>query len=45
MYNSQNADISQSGSKFHMMKFNLLYDKNNSLQKKIKLEQVRKEIN
>jgi len=27
------------------IKFNLLYDKNNSLQKKIKLEQVRKEIN
>ena len=26
------------------IKFNLLYDKNNSLQKKIKLEQVRKEI-
>ena len=27
------------------IKFNLLYDKNNSLQKKIKLEQLRKEIN
>ena len=27
------------------IKFNLLYDNNNSLQKKIKLEQVRKEIN
>jgi NAD+ kinase len=26
------------------MKFNLLYDKNRSLQKKIKLEQIRKEI-
>ena len=25
------------------IKFNLLYDKNNSLQKKIKLEQLRKE--
>ena len=27
------------------IKFNLLYDKNRSLQKKIKLEQIRKEIN
>ena len=27
------------------IKFNLLYDKNRSLQKKIKLEQLRKEIN
>ncbi len=27
------------------IKFDLLYDKNNSLQKKIKLEQIRKEIN
>ena len=27
------------------IKFNLLYDKNTSLQKKIKLEQLRKEIN
>ena len=26
------------------IKFNLLYDQNNSLQKKIKLEQVRKEF-
>ncbi len=28
----------------HQIKFNLLYDKNSSLQKKIKLEQLRKEI-
>jgi NAD+ kinase len=27
------------------IKFNLLYDKNNSLQKKIKIEQLRKETN
>jgi len=27
------------------IKFNLLYDKNRSLQKKIKIEQIRKEIN
>ena len=27
------------------IKFNLLYDRNRSLQKKIKLEQIRKEIN
>ena len=27
------------------IKFNLLYDKNRSLQKKIKIEQLRKEIN
>ena len=27
------------------IKFNLLYDKNSSLQKKIKLEQLRKEVN
>ena len=27
------------------IKFSLLYDKNSSLQKKIKLEQIRKEIN
>ena len=27
------------------IKFNLLYDKNKSLQKKIKLEQLRKETN
>ena len=27
------------------IKFNLLYDKNQSLHKKIKLEQLRKEIN
>ena len=27
------------------IKFNLLYDKNRSLQKKIKLEQIRKETN
>ena len=26
------------------IKFNLLYDKNSSLQKKIKLEQIRKEV-
>jgi len=29
----------------NMIKFNLLYDKNRSLQKKIKIEQLRKEIN
>ncbi len=29
----------------HLIKFNLLYDINNSLQKKIKLEQLRREIN
>ena len=29
----------------HKIKFNLLYDKNRSLQKKIKIEQIRKEIN
>ena len=29
----------------HKIKFNLLYDKNRSLQKKIKIEQLRKEIN
>ncbi len=29
----------------HLIKFNLLYDTNNSLQKKIKLEQLRREIN
>ena len=27
------------------IKFNLLYDQNRSLQKKIKIEQIRKEIN
>ena len=30
--------------KHNKIKFNLLYDKNSSLQKKIKLEQIRKEI-
>ena len=29
----------------HLIKFNLLYDINNSLQKKIKLEQLRREVN
>ena len=29
----------------HRIKFNLLYDQNRSLQKKIKIEQLRKEIN
>ena len=29
----------------HKIKFNLLYDKNRSLQKKIKIEQLRKEVN
>ncbi len=28
-----------------IIKFNLIYDKNRSLQKKIKIEQLRKEIN
>ena len=31
--------------KSNKVKFNLLYDKNRSLQKKIKIEQLRKEIN
>ena len=31
--------------KSNKIKFNLLYDKNRSLQKKIKIEQLRKEIN
>ena len=39
--NAENIEIKIN----NKIKFNLLYDKNKSLQKKIKLEQLRKEIN